>query len=274
MLPPERASAFGRGFMARLGPRLDAHSKIRRNIRRAFPEKSAQNKRILAYGAWSAFGQVLAEYPHLETLCRQEADERLEVVVKDESARWYRKEAPAVFVTAHLGNWELSGVPLGIMGVPLTAVYTPNPNPRIDAMIQGRRRALFCEMITKDAGVRELIRHLEKGRSLGLLVDQRVDSGEPVPFFGRPSLTTLVPARLALKLGLDMVPTRVERLPGGRFRVTYFDAVKPRDPEQDRYRQALDMMGQVNALFESWIRMRPSQWHCIKRRWSKLSHAT
>lgn len=258
--------------MARIGPKLDGHTKLRRNVNRAFPERSPHARRLLARGAWGAFGQVLAEYPHLETLCRHEADERLEVVVYDESARWYRKERPAVFVTGHLGNWEMSGVPLGIMGVPLTAVYTPNPNPLIDAMIQERRRALFCEMITKDSGVRELIRQLERGRSLGLLVDQRVDSGEPVPFFGRPSLTTLVPARLALKLGLEMVPTRVERLPGGRFRVNFLEAVSPRDRTQDRHKQAFDMMSQVNALFESWIRMRPSQWHCMKRRWSKLPH--
>ena len=43
----------------------------------------------------------------------------------------------------------------------------------------------------------------------------------------------------------------------------------PRDSSLNRQEQALDMMGQVNGLFESWIRERPAEWHCAKRRWSK-----
>lgn len=266
-VPPERAADFAGALMMWLGPRLRRHSTVKRNMRRAFRERSRREKLLLARGVWANFGRVLAEYPHLSTICREEAERRLEVVVQDESAAWRRGEKPAVFVTGHLGNWELCAATVVGQGLPLAVVYSPQENPLLEAMIQRKREALDCGMVSKDAGIRELIRHIENGRSIGLLADQRVDSGEPVPFFGRPSLTTLAPARLALKFGLELVPMRVERRPGSRFRVTFHPALRPRDKGLDRHQQALDLMGQFNALFESWVRRRPSQWNCMKRRW-------
>lgn len=250
-----------------LGPRLKRHSTVRRNMRRAFRNRSPREKILLARGVWGNFGQVLAEYPHLQTICRDEAENRIEVVVQDESATWRRGEKPAVFVTGHLGNWELCAATVVAQGLPLAVVYGPQDNPLTDAMIQANRRALGCEMVSKEAGIRELIRHIESGRSIGLLADQRVDSGELVPFFGRPSATTLAPARLALKFDLELVPMRVERRPGSRFRVTFHDALRPRDETLNKHEQAVDLMGQFNALFESWVRQRPCQWNCMKRRW-------
>ena len=82
-------------------------------------------------------------------------------------------------------------------------------------MVQRRRRALGCGFVPNDVGARPLLAELAAGRSLGLLADLRVDSGELVPFFGEPAPTTLVPARLALKFGYPLVPIRVERLAGG-----------------------------------------------------------
>ena len=66
-------------------------------------------------------------------------------------------------------------------------------------------------MVSKHAGLRGLVRELERGRSIGLLVDQRVDSGEELLFLDRPAMTTLAPARLALKFDVDLVPLRATK---------------------------------------------------------------
>lgn len=157
------------------------------------------------------------------------------------------------------------------MGVPLAVVYSPMTNPLIDRMLLKKRRALRCGLVDKTAGARELMRHLAAGRSIGLVIDQRVDSGEAVPFFGRPANTSVTAARLALKFGLDLVPTQVERLKHSRFQVTYHEAIKPRDPTANSRAQSLDMTAQINHAFESWIRERLDQWYCAKRRWARLS---
>jgi len=223
----------------------------------------------MARDCWGNLGRVMAEYPHLANIAGGRGEGRIELVVRDDTAAWRRDGRPAVFVAAHLGNWELVASKAVTGEIPLVAIYSPQSNPYVDRMIQKMRRSLGCLLVPKNAGVRDLMRHLEGGRSLGVVADQRVDGGEPLPFFGHPASTTTVPARLALKLGLELVPVRIERRGDGRFLVTAFEAVVPRGPDLSRHEQALDMMGQVNGLFESWIRERPAEWHCAKRRWPK-----
>lgn len=131
------------------------------------------------------------------------------------------------------------------------------------------RQALACDFLTKEESLRRMIRYLSKGTSIGLLMDQRVDPGADLPFFGLETPTTPVPARLALKYDYDIVPIFIERLPGVRFRAVLQPALKPRNPESGIDPRALDVTQQINDAFEAWIRKHPDQWFCYKRRWPK-----
>jgi KDO2-lipid IV(A) lauroyltransferase len=83
-------------------------------------------------------------------------------------------------------------------------------------------------------------------------------------------MTTLVPARLALKFGCPLVPVRVERIRPAHLRVTLHDPVPPDDAVAPDLR-AWRMMARINALFESWIVARPGQWQCFQNRWPKAT---
>ena len=171
-----------------------------------------------------------------------------------------------MFVSAHVGNWELTGAAAARQGIPITAIYAPSKNPIIDRMLRRRREALGCGLVSLEEGARPLMRELAEGRSVGLIVDTRDDDGVPVPFFGLDKLTTLAPARLALRFGCELIPGRVERLGPARYRLTAYAPIRP-DPNlaSDR-EQAIQMMAELNRLFEQWIR---EQWLCIKRTWPK-----
>ncbi len=82
-------------------------------------------------------------------------------------------------------------------------------------------------------------------------------------------MTNTVPARLALKQDCELVPVRVERLGGARYRVTMGAPVRPRDATVPQAAQALDMSAQLNGLFEEWIRETPGEWMCLARRFPK-----
>ncbi len=269
LLSPDRASAAGRRFMVAIGPRLVKHQKIKRNLAIAFPDLSPEEVEDLARRVWGNIGAVICEYPHLQTICAREADQRLVVVRHDKIKALQQAGEPVVFVSAHLANWEVAGPTGTLLGFPMMLVYTPLQNLRMDRMVRKVRRALGAELVTRDQAVRPLMQHLKRGGSVGLLVDQRVDSGEPVPFFGNDMSTTVMPARLALKFGCALVPARVERLQGARFRVTLHEPIRPDDESADEQTQVLQMTRKVNALFESWIREHPDQWMCTKRRWPK-----
>jgi Kdo2-lipid IVA lauroyltransferase/acyltransferase len=97
-----------------------------------------------------------------------------------------------------------------------------------------------------------------------------VESGEPLPFCGHDTGTTLVPARLALKFACPLVPVRVERLRPAHLRVTLHHPVLP-DAAAAPDAQAKQMMAEVNARFEAWIVARPHEWQCFQNRWPKAT---
>ena len=267
-LPVERATAIGRRLAARIGPGLPKHGKILRNLELAFPEKGPAEREELAREIWGGVGALLVEYAHLDHICLGPGGGRLETVVAGDIRAFGDNGRPAIFVGAHLANWELCAAAI-MRHTTVTGVYTPLQNPYLDALLAKRRESLGCRLLPRDESMRGLIRELAAGRSIGMVMDQRVDSGKPVPMFGIDKLTTLVPARLALRYDCDLVPLRTERLGDARYRVTFYPPIVADDPHAPETEQALQMTRDINATFESWIRERPADWFCAKRRWPK-----
>ena len=269
LLPADRASLIGRRVVMWVGPRLDKHRIFKRNFRLAFPGKNEQEIDALATAAWGGAGGLLAEYAHLWNICVRQADSRLQIATVGDVPVLSDPARPTIFVSAHLANWEVCAGGIKKAGIPVTAVYTPLQNPWLNRILMRQRRHLGCRLLPRDESMRSLVRELGKSRSIGLIMDQRVDSGVPIPFFGIDKFTTLVPARLALRHGYDLVPVRTERLDGARFRVTFYAPILPDDAGADPVEQATQMSRKINLLFEEWIRERPEDWFCSKRRWPK-----
>lgn len=267
-LSPDRASAFGSAVLRLFGPRLRKHRHFVCNLALAFPDKTESEIESLAREAWGNLGAVAAEYPHLETICAGQADRRLDIVVEGNIQALRNSGTSAIYVAAHLANWEILGATLGRLGLPLAVVYMPASNPIVDGMLLRKRAALGCTLLNVQCGLREISRCLGRGASIGLLIDQRVDGGELLPFFGIEKATTLVPARLALRYHCELVPVQVVRLAGAHFRVTFHEPVRC-ESMVERADRPVEMTSQVNSLFESWIRERPDEWLCSNRRWPK-----
>jgi KDO2-lipid IV(A) lauroyltransferase len=269
LLSPDRASHLGRWLARRLGPRQDKSRIIRRNLALAFPEKTEAEREELLLGVWGSMGAITAEYTHLGRIGGSEADERLQIEVLGEIAPLLDPSKPAVFVSGHISNWELTAAAATRQGVLLSAVYTPPQNPWHERILRHYRQALNCRLLPRADSMRALIRELNEGRSIGLVMDQRVDSGTAIPFFGLPKLTTLIPARLALRYGCELVPVRTRRLNGANFKVTFYPPIRPDDESAGEVDKAMQMTRKLNLMFEAWIRDNPEEWFCTKRRWAK-----
>jgi Kdo2-lipid IVA lauroyltransferase/acyltransferase len=130
-----------------------------------------------------------------------------------------------------------------------------------------RRRLSDRRAVAKGTeGGRRLLRHLRSGGQVAMLVDQKQNDGIPVSFFGAAVMTAPAPARLGLRFGCPILPVRLERLAGARFRFTVlpaFEAVDTGDAAAD----VLVTMTRVNAMLELWVRARPEQWLWLHRRW-------
>jgi KDO2-lipid IV(A) lauroyltransferase len=256
LMPPDAASNAGGAALRFLGPKMGVSRTARKNISRAFPEKSPQEIEEIVIGMWDNLGRVIAEYPHLQKLWP-----RLEMRGMERVAAM--KGKPAIFFGGHIGNWELHMLAAQAAGFGATLVYRRPNNPWVDRLLQYARRCPGASYVPKGAaGAREILSTLKRGGAVGILVDQKLREGLPVPFFGRDAMTAPAPALFALKLKCPLYPMRVERLGrSSRFRMT---AYPPLDVGGADEREILVRM---NALLESWIRERPEQWLWIHRRW-------
>ena len=265
-LSPQHASATGRFLMCRLGPKTHKHRQMKRNLTRAFPDLNNEQREALARDIWGNFGAVMAEYPHLNTLSVGGSPPFVSVVMDKNARAILENKRPAIYVSAHLGNWELVASIIAKSGVPLSVIYGPQSNPVLERMLQQQRGSLGCRLIAKHNGIRQLVREIRSGRSVGLLPDQRVDNGEPVPFFGWDAPTTTSPAWLALKLNCPLIPVQIERTGNARFRAVFHRPILGGGKANEQS-DPLQITADLNKLFESWIRKRPEQWLCMKRRW-------
>jgi len=260
LLPVDRASAMGRRLMTAIGPRLGKHNKFKEILQIGFPEKSPEELERLVVAVWGNVGAVMAEYSHLKTICVRQADERLEIETPSSTWEYRDGQRPAIFVAAHLSNFEICAGAIRKIAGPVTLVYKPLKNPWLDERLAKYRQSMGCDLLSSEEGAGALLRELRAGRSIGLVMDQRHAGGKSMPFFGVMKPTTLVPARLALRCGADLIPVRAERLEGSRFRITFFEPITPGDPQEPEMERALRMTSAVNRLFEQWIRACPHDW--------------
>jgi KDO2-lipid IV(A) lauroyltransferase len=266
---PGTASQRGYRLFQRLGPRLSKNRHVLANLRIAFPHLTDRQREELARNVWGNFGSVLAEYPHLHELRTTGEDARVKVQYCGPTEKIIADKQPCVYVTPHLGNWELTASTVASLGVPLSVVYSPQGNPLIDRMIQQKRESLGVRFITKENAIRQLVREIRSGRSVGLLPDQRIDCGDPVAYFGQEAPTTTSPAWLAIKMKCPLVPIETRRTGAAKFLVVIHEPVDTRADIQNLRERVLEITRQINTLFEAWIRDNPAHWHCTKRRWPK-----
>lgn len=266
LLPLDAASAFGGWFGRSFGPRFPAHKKAVRNLARAMPELSPAEQQAALHGMWDNLGRVIAEYVHLADI--RDAG-RIEVVGVEHLAAVRDSGKPAIFFSAHYGNWEVMGLMATQHGLPLVQVYRAANNPLTEEMLQALRKPVGGRQIPKGMqAARELLKALKQNECLAMLVDQKLNNGVAVPFFGRDAMTAPAIADLALRSGCPVVPAYVERLGGARFRVTVEAPVTLDDTgnrEQDTYNGLL----MINRKIEAWIRKHPDHWFWVHQRWPK-----
>lgn len=272
LLPVDAASALGGAIARTIGPHLGLSRRARKGIARAFPELEARAVETLVREMWDNLGRVAAEMPHLSRMKVFDSDpvpgtSRVEVLGREYLDEGLRRGKPIIFFTAHIGNWEVAPLASMRCGVPLHVVYRSANNKWADRLFLASRRDIVGGMIPKGAeGARLMIKALQSGEALGMLVDQKMNDGIAVPFFGREAMTAPALAQLAARYDCTVLPAWVERLGGVRFRARV-EPPLPIPSTGDRHADILAMMTAVNARIEAWIRQRPGQWLWLHKRW-------
>lgn len=267
VLPIDMASALG-GWLGRtFGPHLPVSARAVRNLTNAFPEKSPAEIASIVRAMWDNLGRVAAEYPHLSGINVYDPNGRVETTGGEYVDLLREDDHAGIFFSGHIANWEIVSLGATQRGLPLDRVYREANNRLVEWLYQHGRVAVEGALIPKGpSGARVLLKSLKDGKHLGMLVDQKMNDGIPVPFFGRDVMTAPALAELALRYDCPVVPARVVRLKGAHFLLKIFPPLEM-IRTGDRQADVAANMAQVNALLEQWIRDTPEQWLWLHNRW-------
>jgi KDO2-lipid IV(A) lauroyltransferase len=174
----------------------------------------------------------------------------------------YAEGQGVLFLTPHLGCFEISAQAVAnafsAAQGPLTVLFRPSRQKGLAQVMEASRARPGLETApTTLAGVRQMIKALRAGRSVGLLPDQVPPEGmgQWVPFFGKPAYTMTLAARLALQTGAKVVLVWGERLSLGRgYRI--HASMLPDELAGDVDAVVL----QINQAMERLILTRPEQY--------------
>jgi len=266
LLPIDWASALGGALGRRLGPFLGISKRARINLRRAFPDLPPAGIEQIVIGMWDNLGRVAAEYPHLRKIRVFAPGGRVETHGLEHIDRAVAAGRRMIIFSGHIANWEIAALAAAQYGITVAQIYRAANNPLVDRLV-ARFRGDRGEFIPKGAvAARRAFAALSRGEHLTLLADQKLNDGIPVRFFGRPAMTAPALAILALRFDCEVLPVRVERLGGARFRLTVFPPL-PLPRSGDLQGDVAELMARVNATLETWIRQRPELWLWVHRRW-------
>lgn len=267
----DAASFIAGKFLRYVGPLIRPVSKrAENNISMIFPEWPKEQLRAVTRDLWENLGRTAGEFASLDVITRSPPNDRLEIVGLEKFQKIIADNEPALFITGHFANWEVTVATLQQVGLEYAFVYRAANNPLTDELIiHHRAKAASRHQIPKDKrGNRAQVETLAYGRSLLLLVDQKVNTGISAPFLGCDAMTGTGSARIALRYNAPIYFISLERLRGARFRLTVngplaFSPTGNRNDDID----ALTRM--LNDLISDDIRARPAQWLWFHRRWPK-----
>jgi len=245
-----------------IGPYFKSKKIINENLSIFKDNLSDRERDTIVSNMWKNYGKTFIEYIYLGFYRKNnshiiiEGEEIIRDIIK--------KNKPVIFISGHFSNFELMSMEISKKNIKLATIYRPLNNFFLNPLMEFLRRKYVCKnQIRKGfSGVRESIEYIKKGYSIALMIDQRVSEGEKINFFGKPALTTTLPAQLSLKFGLPIIPVFIERLNDKRFKIKFYDKIYGND-----FSNKIEISTKLNQVLEKMIEKNPNEWIWTHNRW-------
>ena len=203
-----------------IGPIFRSKKIIIQNLKKANIKHSGNPSKI-ASNVLGNYGRIFAEYVYLKKFRNNELKKYVSIDGLNHLEDLKKNNKKAVFISGHFNNFELMAMEIEKAGIDLAAIYRPLNNIFLNKTMEKIRKENICKNQIKKgrAGSREIIKNLIKGKSIALMIDQRVREGEKVKFFNNLATTTTIPAHLVKKYNCELVPIYIERKNSNYFKI-------------------------------------------------------
>ena len=149
-------------------------------------------------------------------------------------------------------------------GIDLCAIYRPLNNKFLNIVMEYLRKKYICKYQIKKGlkGIKEALANFKKGKSLAIMIDQRVTEGIDIKLFGKNAFTTTVPAQFVRKFGSVIQPVYIERVNNYHFKISFDEQLNFIEKESSEM-----ITEKLNKWLEGKIIKNPDQWIWTHNRW-------
>jgi len=265
----KNASNLGSILGKIIGPYFRSQSIIKKNIKIALGDIKKKKEEEIINGMWSNIGRTFAEYIFLKNFkLNQIGVDHIKITGSEYLDEIKKSNKPVVFFSGHFANFELMAMELVKYGINLAAIYRPLNNFFLNPLMEYLRKKYICPVqIPKGkSGSREIVKKINEGFSIAIMVDQRVSEGPRISFFNKGAHTTTIPSQIALKYDCKLVPIYIERKNEINFEMIIhkpYEINKTGTHEDSIKNNSLT----INQNIEKMVVKNSSQWIWTHDRW-------
>ncbi|MGB1240444.1 MAG: lysophospholipid acyltransferase family protein [Candidatus Pelagibacter sp.] len=246
-----------------LGPIFRSKKIIIQNLKKA-NIKHSESPSLIASNVLGNYGRIFAEYVYLKKFRNNELKKYISIDGLEHLENIKKNNKRAVFISGHFSNFELMAMEIEKAGIDLAAIYRPLNNVFLNKTMEQIRKEYICKNQIKKgrAGSREIIKKLIEGKSIALMIDQRVREGEKVKFFNNLATTTTIPAQLVKKYNCELIPIYIERKKSNYFKIYISKPIKV-----GKTKSIQQITEFLNQVLEKMILKNVDQWIWTHDRW-------
>lgn len=250
-------------FLARLKLRMKV---VEANLKLAYPEDEGLRKK-LKWSAYEHLGRIVLEVLAVLGPFRRYVKNYCELRGREHWVEAQSKGNGVIYVSSHVGNWEIMAASGSLSGMDLMLVTKKIKPSWLHSAIENARAKVGVSGTYEPRTARDVLRHLGKGGTVGMVLDQYAGApmGVRVPFFGVPVGTASTVATFAKRTGAPVLPVVNYRTEGGRYVTQIYPALEWISDENSKRELALNTARYVSVL-ETHVREHPEQWLWIHRR--------
>ena len=249
-------------FFQKIGPIIRKKDIAEKNLNIFSNHLTDEEKEKIKSNMWSNYGMTFIEYIFLNKFRKEQAHINIKgIKILDEI---FKSNKPVIFISGHFANFELMSMEITKQKIKLATIYRPLNNFFLNPFMEYVRKKYVCKNQIKKGrgGVKKAIEYINREHSIALMIDQRVSEGSRIKFFGKDAYTTTLPAQLALKYNLDLVPIFIERENNNSFKMQIHEPIKIAN-----FKNKFDISKRLNEIIEKMIVKNPNQWIWTHNRW-------
>jgi len=253
-------------IFSKIGSLIKSEKIINANLEKFLGSQNIDLKKNIKLQMWCNYGKTFVEYLFLHRF--RNMNSHIQIKGEEIIDKIKKNNKPVIFVSGHFANFELMSMELTKRDVKLATIYRPLNNFFLNPFMEYLRKKYICQNQIKKGliGVKDSIQYIKNNFSVALMIDQRVSEGKNLPFFEHMALTTTMPAQMALKFDLDIVPIYISRNLTNNFEMEIYEPIKILKNE-DVEANKLNISIQLNKILEKMISRDPGQWIWTHNRW-------